>query len=246
MKRFCPRCGKEIDNEEGINNFCIDCYLKDKDPIHIPDIEITVCVKCGKIKYQSKWFNNFEEVEKVISKNIKVKDFKQPKITTHLNLNWNSGIYSADISIDAIINDKLKRINKNKTVHIKKDTCLICSRIAGNYYTSILQIRFNDKKLQKLIEEKIKIEINKIIDSLNSRTNKVSATLHIIREKKQSTGFDLYLDNMKLSYNLTQHLMKHISAISYNTSKTLVGVSKDGLRVYRTTFCVHFGEKDKK
>ncbi len=243
MKRFCPKCGKEVTEDEIINNFCIDCYLKDNDIIIVPDIEITMCVKCGKIKYTHRWFNNFDEIEAVIKKSIKVKDLKQPKTEVKLNLDFKNRKYSADITVVALIGNKLKTLTKEVPVVIKKDTCIVCSRIAGSYYTTIIQLRYDTKQLNELLLEKHITEIEKISEQLNTRSTKPSANLHIVKEFKQKTGHDLYLDNIKLTYNIVQHLMKQKYAVRYNTSKTLVGVDKDGQRVYRTTFCVHFGEK---
>ncbi len=51
MKKFCPKCGKDINDDNSIDNFCIDCYLKDNDLVKIPDLDFTFCVKCKKIRY---------------------------------------------------------------------------------------------------------------------------------------------------------------------------------------------------
>ncbi|MFA7575928.1 MAG: NMD3-related protein [archaeon] len=245
MNRFCPKCGKEIKEEEMINNFCINCYLKDNDIIIIPEIEIIFCVKCNRIRYTNKWYDNLEDIERDIAKHIKVKDIPKSKILVKLDLDFEKNNYTAKIIVKTIISGTFKNIEKDVDVVVKKDTCVICSRIAGNYYTTILQIRFNDKKLQKILSPKIYSEIESIKNSLNSRSAKPSANLHIVKEVKQKTGFDLYLDNLKLAYNLVQHLMKHKTAINFNTSKTLVGLNKEGQRTYRTTFAVHFGNKEK-
>ena len=240
MKRFCPKCGKDIDDKTSIDNFCIDCYLKDHELVKLPDLDVTYCVKCHKIRYGHKWYNNFEEVKNAILKNVKILSLKQAKVDLDFDLNFESNKYKAFFKIKALLGNKFKEIVKEKEIKLQKDTCLTCSRIAGNYYTTIIQLRFKTKKLMELIEGKILTEIETIMDNINEKTNKISATIHIVREEKQKTGTDLYIDNLKLSYNLVQHLMKHKTAREYKTSKTLVGVSRDGQRVYRTTFCVHF------
>ncbi|MDD3178530.1 MAG: NMD3-related protein, partial [Candidatus ainarchaeum sp.] len=164
----------------------------------------------------------------------------QTKIDLIFDLNFESNKYKAIFNIKSLLGNKIKEIIKEKEINLKKDTCLTCSRISGNYYTTILQLRFNNKKFMEIVEEKILKEIETIIDNINEKTNKISATIHVVREEKQKTGTDLYLDNLKISYNIVKHLMKHKIAKEYKTSKTLVGVSKDGQRVYRTTFCIHF------
>lgn len=242
MKRFCPKCGKEINDTNSINNFCIDCYLQDHNIIIIPKIELTICPRCGRIKFRTKWYNNFEDIEDTISKNVKVIDLGQAKVDTKLNIDLDKKEYSADITVKTILKNKFLTLKKQAPVIIKKDICLSCSRLSGSYYTTILQLRYDDKKIKELISDKILEEVRNISDALNSRSTKLSSNIHIVKELPQKTGTDLYLDNNKLAFHIVQHLMKHKSAKSNTTSKTLVGVDKNGERIYRTTFCIHFGE----
>jgi len=132
MKRFCPKCGKEISSEDMINNFCIDCYMSENELIRIPNLEITMCVKCNKLNMGKKWYGNFESIEEDISKNIKFTELVQPKITTKLNIDLEKHIHFADITINTIIGNKFKELKYKSNVNIKKDTCVSCSRIAGN------------------------------------------------------------------------------------------------------------------
>jgi nonsense-mediated mRNA decay protein 3 len=244
MKRFCPKCGKTIIDSEMINNFCIDCYMSENELIKIPEIDIIFCVKCYKMKMGNKWYNNFEDIEEDISKNIKSKELKQPKIITKLNVNLENNIHFAEIKVNTIIGNKFKELIYKVNVNVKKDTCVTCSRIAGSYYTTILQIRFNDKKLQKLIFEKILLEIREIMSKINERTSRPSANINIIKEVAHKNGIDFYTDNLKYTKNIATHLMKHKSAIEKKYSKSLVGIDKDGKDLIRTTICVHFGNKE--
>lgn len=243
MKRFCPKCGKTINEDNMINNFCIDCYMSENELVKIPPLEILLCVKCYKIKMGNKWYNNLENIEEDISKNIKYKELNQPKIHTKINIDLENNINNAEITINTIIGNKFKELKYIKDISIKRDTCLTCSRIAGNYYTSILQIRFNDKKLQNLILDKIKEEIRTIVNSINEKTSRPTANINIVKEVSQKNGVDFYTDNLKYTNNLATHLMKHKSAIERKYSKSLVGIDKDGKDLIRTTICIHFGKK---
>ncbi len=244
MKRFCPKCGKEITEDEMIDNFCIDCYMSENELIKIPEIDISLCVKCFKIKMGKKWYNNFEDLEEDISKSIKSNILIQPKKSTKVNIDLENNIHFAEITVNTIIGNKFKELKYNVNINVKKDTCLTCSRIAGNYYTTIIQIRFNDKKLQKLILDKLIKEIYEIINAINEKTSRPSANINIIKEVPQKNGIDFYTDNLKYSRNIGIHLMKHKSAIERKYSKSLVGIDKDGKDLTRTTICIHFGNKE--
>lgn len=240
MERFCPKCGKKITDNEMINNFCIDCYLSDNDIVNIPPINVIFCVKCHKIKMGKKWYPSFENLEEDISKSVKYKVLKQPKISTKVNIDLENNIHNAEITVNTIIGNKFKELKFYKNIEVKKDTCITCSRIAGNYYTTILQIRFNNKKLQKTIQDKIVKEIYDIVNKVNERTSRPSANVNIVKEILQKTGIDFYTDNLKYTKNIATHLMKHKTAKETKYSKTLVGIDKDGKDLVRTTICVHF------
>lgn len=242
MKRFCPKCGKEINQDNMINNFCIDCYMSENNLIKIPNIEITLCVKCNKIRMGKKWYSNFESIEEDISKNIKFIELSQPKITTEIHIDFEKNIHYAEIKINTIIGNKFKELIYKVNINVKKDTCVTCSRIAGNYYTTILQIRFDDKNLQSLILDKIIKEIKEIIDSINEKTSRPSANINIIKEVSLKNGIDFYTDSLKFTKNIATHLMKHKTAIDKKYSNSLVGIDKNGKDLVRTTICVRFGK----
>jgi nonsense-mediated mRNA decay protein 3 len=212
--------------------------------VKIPEIEISLCVKCFKIKMGKKWYNSIEGLEEDISKSVKSNILIQPKISTKVNIDLDKNIHFAEISIESIIGNKFKELKYQVNINVKKDTCITCSRIAGNYFTTILQIRFNDKKLQTLIYDKIIKEIYEIINSINEKTSRPSANVNIIREVKHKNGIDFYTDSLKFTRNIGIHLMKHKSAYERIYSKTLVGVDKDGRDLIRTTICIHFGKKE--
>lgn len=244
MERFCPKCGKSINQESMLNNFCIDCYLSENQIIKVPDLEITFCVKCFKIKMKNKWYGNLEDLEEDISKNVKYLKINQPKIKTKVNLDLENNIHNAEITVKTIVGTKFKELKFIENINVKKDTCISCSRIAGNYYTTILQIRFNDKKLQELIFQKIVKEVKDIVSSINEKTSRPSANINIIKEINQKNGIDFYFDNLRFTRNIVTHLMKHKSAFDTKKSSTLVGVDKTGKELVRNTFCVHFGKKE--
>lgn len=243
MDRFCPKCGKTINENQMLNNFCVDCYLLENEIIKIPPIEVTLCVKCFKIKMGNKWFNSFDALGEDISKSIKYRELNQPKIITKVNIDLENKIHNAEITINTIIGNKFKELKFIENVIIKRDTCITCSRIAGNYYTTILQIRFNNKKLQKIIFDKIVKEIYDITDKINERTSRPSANVNVVKEVLQKNGIDFYTDNLKYTKNIATHLMKHKTALEQKYSKSLVGIDKDGKDLIRTTICIHFGDK---
>ena len=84
-----------------------------------------------------------------------------------------------------------------------------------------------------------------MVDSINQNgKNSAESTIHIVKEDTQKTGIDFYLDNVRLTHSIMTSLMKSQYAVDHKISNTLFGLSKEGQRTYRHTFCIHFGEKE--
>jgi len=245
MNRLCPKCGKEITDQNTINNFCLDCYLKDHEIIVIPKIEISYCVKCSKVKYSAKLYDTLEDAEKAIEKHIKIKELDTGKLSVKLNLNFEKGDYSVTVTLKALVEQKVITIEKKERIILKKEVCQVCSRVAGSYFTTILQIRFLDKNIKEKIGNNIYNQVYDMVDSINSSgKNSAESTIHIVKEEVQKTGIDFYLDNVRLTHSIMTSLLKSQYAVDHKISNTLFGLNKEGQRTYRHTFCIHFGEKE--
>jgi len=242
MDRLCPKCGKKINEEESVYNFCLDCYLKDHEVIVIPKVDLAYCVKCNKLKYAAKLYDTIEETEKAIAKHVKIKELDQGKLTVKLDLNFEKGEYFILVNVKALVEHKIIDLNKKERITIKKEVCQVCSRVAGSYFTTILQIRFLDKDTQKKIGNQIYNQVYDIVEGINRKgNNNVDSTIHIVKEEVQKTGIDMYLDNVRLTHAIMTELNKNKYAVDHKISNTLFGLNKEGQRVYRHTFCIHFG-----
>ena len=242
MKRFCPKCGKTIEEEDSINNFCVNCYLEDNDIIHVPIFEITACPKCGILKYARRFFKSEEDLERELKKHIKVDDLDQSKVRVTLNLDYDSNKYSVTVSVKTLIGGQIKILEKEQKVSMRKDLCQVCSRLSGGFFTTILQLRFDTKELEdRLITVKAK-EIDRLIETINKQKENLANPVNISKELKQKTGIDLYINDIKHALTIVDHLKKSKSAYGIQKTKTLVGMETTGKRRYRHTICIHFKE----
>jgi nonsense-mediated mRNA decay protein 3 len=240
MKKFCPKCGVEITDENSINNFCINCYLEDNEIIKTPVFEITICPKCGVLKYAKRYYRDITNLEKELVKHVKVDLLKQTIIHLKLHLDLEKNEYYAIVTIKTLLGNKLKSIEKKCEISLRKDTCQSCSRAAGGYYTTVVQLRFDDKtNLEENISKKI-LEVNKIIEETNSMKNNIGDPIIITKKKSAKTGIDLYINNLKLAQKMVSELDKNKKAHDIKHTKTLVGMEKNGQRRYRYTICIHF------
>ena len=240
MNRFCPKCGKEIDDESQINSFCIDCYVSENPVITAPVFEITLCPKCGVLKYAKKFYKEIEDLEIDLAKHIKTKDLDQTKIFVKLIIDNNLHEYYVIVTAKALIGNKIKEIAMEKDISLRKNECDRCSRLSGNYYTTILQLRFDNQEIKKEIMDKIVLQTRNIICEMNESKKNISKQVHIIKEVSQKTGIDLFLDNLDQSKKILQTLILNKNAKSWQETKSLVTADKKGKRIYRHTLCIHF------
>ena len=245
MKRFCPKCGSEITEDNSINNFCVDCYLEDNDILKVPIFEITICPRCRVLKYAKRYFKEFSSLEKELVKHVKVNLSAQTNVSLKLYIDTEDNVYYALINIKALIGNKLKNIEKRCEISLRKDICQNCSRAVGGYYTTIVQLRFDSQRdLSKNIDIK-NTEVNKIMKEINSYKENIGDPIIITKEIKVKTGVDLYINNVKHAQKVISELDQSKKAYGVKHTKTLVGMEKNGQRRYRFTICIHFEDDSK-
>ncbi len=204
---ICPKCGADEKEKKFIGPFCIDCY---EFKIKLPkkDLYIEQCVKCKRIRLKGKWQEfSKKDISEYITKKCKG-EFDNAKF----NIDTNEILFK--INIDG----KEVEINKRIKFEIKKTMCKDCSRRLGGYYEAIIQLRGNEKKIEKWFK--------KIPGALKKT--------YITKIEELKEGINLYVG----SYREVQKFMSKYGFKPIVTKK-LVGVDQ-GKRLYRSTFLLRF------
>ncbi len=108
-----------------------------------------------------------------------------------------------------------KWVDRPIPIELKPTICPECSRMSGGYYEGIIQLRGNEKKIQKLAEL--------LIEKLSKRT-------FIAKSEEKEEGLDIYVGKSRAVVEVMV-LLKEKTFIT----KKLIGRSQ-GKRLYRTTF----------
>ncbi len=204
----CIKCGVSDKEKKFIEVFCIDCY---EFPIKKPKpIEIVKCKRCERFRIRGEWKDiEWEEVKEFLANRIKA-DFewaeikvKDKKAILHFNI-------GGEETTRAIRYD----------VNVKIGMCEDCSKMSGNYFEAIIQLRGNSYKVDKVGE--------KLFKHIHRRGAFVSK----VDELKE--GIDLYVSSSKIAFELIKEF-----GYSYKISRKLHGL-KQGKRIYRTTFALRF------
>ncbi|KAA0013392.1 MAG: hypothetical protein FE041_02845 [Thermoplasmata archaeon] len=210
---FCVECGKK---GKTYNGLCLDCYLKKKELIKIPDeISITFCRNCNAYKIEGEWKkgNHWKDLEEYIRSKVE-----------------------AEIDVDVVVSKRKvvctgifegRKIRKEKEIKIKEKErlCGRCSLIKGGYFEAILQVRGARENEEKEIDELVKRRVEER-DSFISKRVKVK------------NGVDYYIGDKKVAAILAKEMKEEFGA-EYGISSSLVG-RKDGRDVYRDTYLIRF------
>jgi nonsense-mediated mRNA decay protein 3 len=235
MKKLtCPVCGRLADHE--INGLCSDCFLKTVTLASIPHvIHTTICSVCGAVKSGHRWFDTGTTIDELIKADIiKALKISQLAENTGISIRLTSSdpfIYHADIRINANIKGINTGSNLETEVRIIRETCTICSRIAGGYYEAIIQIRADGRFADKEEQARVLDLAYEIVEH-QYRTGNRMAFITKINELPEGT--DIYIGSTSTARQICKIAGERFGS-RYSDSPTLAG-RKDGEDIYRVTY----------
>lgn len=230
---FCVKCGSE---KELCESLCGMCYAGEHTPVKLPlQIEITTCAHCLSRKVGNRW-EDYGDLEGLIEQvvmssllvdsNLSIHDVeivhrKDDEFRSTITVTVTGDVIGYETSGTA-----------TTTVYLKRGVCRRCSRIAGRYFESILQVRGEDENIGGRVKEAICRLVHGEIDrsSLKDRTS------FITKEELIHTGIDFYLGRSSDGRNIAKLIAGRYSGrVKESTSQ--VG-RKDGKDSYRMTYLV--------
>jgi nonsense-mediated mRNA decay protein 3 len=230
---ICIECGKKA---ELYNNLCADCFRAKKQFIDVPNIvDVKLCNHCGARERGKQWLD-VESIESAVEASlidkIKLNDdvessnFKfqfEYEDENNLKVILNSTLWIKGLKIEDDYEIK---------VRLKHSVCNRCSKIAGDYYEAILQIRAEDRELDPE-------EIDTSVDLVETEVNTMQVndrSVFISKYEKIHGGLDFYVGSTQGCRNLAKLIaVKFGGKISSHPS---FAGHKDGHGIYRTTFLV--------
>ncbi len=250
-RSFCSVCGKT--SEVLIESKCRDCFLREKEFFRLPEsLEVKICKNCLSYFKKSRWSfvgNDLEEVLREASFSA-IKDSVEPKdasIKVSLQDIKKSSetvyLVSCSVEIEGKIFGVEYGAEKNVEVRARLELCDNCSRQAGGYYESILQVRSEDA-LSTAERKEIESLVNKSISSLAQKDGK--AFLSDFKAMKE--GMDFYIGSTKVARKLAEVLREKFGG-KISESPKLFGRSKSGKDLYRVTIALRlpkFREQEKR
>jgi nonsense-mediated mRNA decay protein 3 len=237
MLAVCPRCGQPT--EEGL---CRECTLQATRLFSSPDVaEVVVCSICGSRQAKGKWQlpdgRSVEELAPQAAADALLlhKELEEPKIELDLR-KVGATRYLAKINIYGSFKGQSISEECEIPVRIKLVACDRCSRMAGKYFQSTVQLRGNETR--SLTEREIE-ECKKMARDMADSGYHGGDQLSFIQEmKKVKGGLDIILGSTQLGRRMARAFQERFGGKLLETAK-LVG-KKDSRNVYRSTLLIRF------
>ncbi len=233
MKAVCPKCGGP--SNEGL---CDLCALESTELLSCPErIEITVCSVCGAKLVKGRWVPSQASVEKLAydaacSAICAHEGLSKPNLDVKL-VKTGATRYMAMVDLKGTFRSMPAEAERQFEVRILSMACDRCSRRAGRYFESTIQIRAS---LREPTEREMEVS-KKMAQEMTETGYKYGDQLSFVQDiKKTEGGIDIVLGSTQLGRQISKVISERFGGRLTETSK-LVG-RRDGRDLYRSTILV--------
>lgn len=232
---FCPRCGATTETV----GLCDECFVEETPILESPrEIELRVCSECGSFMRNGGWTSTAEH----LSLHELAMDVVEDSLRAHVE----ARDVSIDLGVEEVDRDRYSvkcdysammrgyPVEEAFTVDVvvERESCPTCSKLAGGYYESIVQVRARDRvPSEEEVRSAREIAYSVAGRDYGDRETFVSKTLEV------DGGLDIYMSTNKSGLEVARRLVGMYGG-SISDSSSLVGM-EDGEEVYRVTYAVH-------
>lgn len=239
---FCVECGRE---GELIGSLCVECYSKRQATASIPDhVDVTLCAHCSAMETSKGWedIGSVREaatfaVERAL---VLPKSASLSEVLVRLAERDERNMEAKVEVIFSLEGHTFERA-LSTIVRLKRGSCTECSKKQGNYYEAILQVRGQDRELDKATERAIQTMVTERVSSMRKSNREV----FVSKVEKVKGGLDFFFSTIPAARNIARELQESRCA-EYKESSSLWG-RRDGKDIYRMTYLVRlpgFGKGD--
>ncbi|MDD2755571.1 MAG: NMD3-related protein [Methanothrix sp.] len=237
MQAICHRCGQPT-----VEGLCPQCTLEMTKLVSCSDlVEVVICSVCGSRQIKGRWQlpdnSSVEEMahQAALDALSLHKELAEPHIELDLR-KVGATRYLANINIDGSFRGQSVSEQCEIPIRIKLMACDRCSRMAGKYFQSTVQLRGN--AVRSMTKREIE-ECKKTAQDMADSGYHGGDHLSFIQEMKEvKGGLDIILGSTQLGRRMARAFVERFGGKLLETAK-LVG-KKDSRDVFRSTLLVRF------
>jgi nonsense-mediated mRNA decay protein 3 len=233
LKSVCPKCG-----EPSTLGLCDRCRLEMATLLDCPDhVEVTLCPVCGSYLVRGRWQEAEVSIEDLISNAVAGEigiheELDEPKVSISV-ARKNATQYIVAVHLAGTFGEIPAEEECTVAATARRATCERCSRMAGNYYEAIVQVRGSAgaPATEELAESR------KIAEATTESCLLRGDRLSFIQESKDvKGGIDLVVGSTQQGRLIARAVQERFGGSTQESYK-LVGM-RDGKNVYRTSILV--------
>jgi nonsense-mediated mRNA decay protein 3 len=231
---ICIECGKDT---KLYHNLCEACFRSKKQFIKIPQVvDVKLCNHCGARERGKLWLD-VESVEAAIEAAVSDKVQIDDDYVESSNYKFKFE-YEDDNNLQVYLTSTLwvegLKLGSEDVikVRLKPSVCNRCSKIAGDYYEAIVQIRAEDRELDP---EELETSQELVETEIGAR-QKNDRNIFISKMEKIHGGLDFYIGSTQGGRNVAKIIAAKFGG-KISSHPSFAG-HKDGHGIYRTTFLV--------
>lgn len=218
---------------EGNLEMCSECYAKRREIFWLDDIiELVKCPRCEFFKIRGRWKDiPFEDalVEAVYASLRVLPEFEVENVFISPLARGEVGKYA--VKLEGLLEGKFVSVEKVIDVRVRKEVCKRCSREAGGYYESIVQIRADRREIS---EDELKVVRDIIGRVLEREKENQKAFISKIVERRE--GIDYYFGDRNIGKKISRLIADELGGKIIESKK--IHTRRDGQDVYRFTYAV--------
>jgi len=234
----CPECGAPTDAGEP----CDECYADSVDALDVPDeITVEVCGACGSYVHDGDWTSHDEPVPDTDVAVRAVKDAvgvhvdaRDPSLVVGVG-SQDRSVIEVRVELVAYVRGYAVEEETVVSVRLERTSCPTCSKRAGGYYESVVQVRAEgreptDEETDRALEHAYGIAGRDYSDR----------DTFVTKTEEVRGGLDVYMSTNRSGMQVARRLVDEFGG-GYTDSATLVG-ERDGEELYRVTYAVSLPE----
>ena len=222
----CASCGKE-------SNYavCGRCLAEKYEIVSVPPVvEIAHCSRCGDFRLERWRAVSLEDAVRYhLFRELRLHDELQVDDVQFEPVGDEIGRYR--LLVEGMLRDFPYACKGSFEVRLKKIACEKCSRQAGGYYESILQIRADRRDLR---DDEIRKIFEIVENALLKERSNPKAFISKIETRKE--GIDIYLGDKNLGQKLSRIISRETGAEIRESNK--IAGRADGRDFYRFTYLI--------
>lgn len=235
---LCVDCGDEV--PKTIQGSCPKCFVANAPLLSAPDvIDVELCAHCDARLVGKQWQDAPREADLQWLREDAVREAMgvHPRVAEpFFQLDENAQDdkhFQVAVLMEGTVEGVEVEDHKNVLVRQKRGVCDRCSRMQGNYYAAIIQLRATDRDTTP---QELELAHRLVAEELDRQQESGNRFAFLTKGGPMHGGWDYYIGDIEAARQVSRILKQRLGAAVQETAK-LVG-RREGEDVYRVTFLV--------